>query len=214
LEFLHHIEDAYFWPFIDSIYNGFGWLGVVIMMAIESCMIPLPSEIIMPLAGDYLVNDPNNWGGIMFAGLMGAIGCTIGSMAGYWIGALGGRPILEKYGKYVLIRMHHLHTAERWFEKYGEATAFFSRLLPVVRTFVSFPAGVARMNFVKFCVYTFLGSFPWCAALAWAGAMWSPREIREAMRPYDIPIVAIILALVLYFVVRNWRSRRQTPEAA
>jgi membrane protein DedA with SNARE-associated domain len=214
LEFLHFIEDQYFWPFIDSIYNGFGWLGVVIMMAIESCMIPLPSEIIMPLAGDYLVQDPNNWGGILLAGLFGAIGCTIGSIAGYWLGALGGRPILEKYGKYVLIRMHHLHTAERWFEKYGEATAFFSRLIPVVRTFISFPAGVARMNFIKFCVYTFLGSFPWCMVLAWAGAMWSPREIREAMRPYDIPIVAIILALVLLFVFRSWRNRRQTAEAA
>jgi membrane protein DedA with SNARE-associated domain len=214
LEFLHTIENQYFWPFIDSIYNGFGWVGVVIMMAIESCMIPLPSEIIMPLAGDYLVQDPNNWGGILLAGLFGATGCTIGSIAAYWLGALGGRPLLEKYGKYVLIRMHHLHTAEQWFQKYGEATAFFSRLLPVVRTFVSFPAGVARMNFIKFCIYTFLGSFPWCVVLAWAGAMWSPRDIREALRPYDVPIVAILLALVLYFIVRSWRNRRQTAQTA
>lgn len=213
MEFLHYIEDHYFWPFIDSIYNGFGWFGVVIMMAIESCMIPLPSVIIMPLAGDYLVNDPNNWGGIMLAGLLGAIGCTIGSIAGYWIGALAGRPILEKYGKYVLIKMHHLHVAERWFDKYGGATAFFSRLLPVVRTFISFPAGVARMNFWKFCIYTFLGSFPWCAGLAWAGAMWSAPAVREALRPFDIPIILIILALVLYFAVHNWRNRRQTMGA-
>jgi membrane protein DedA with SNARE-associated domain len=222
LEFLHHIEDAYIWPFIDGIYNTFGWLGVVIMMAIESACIPLPSEIIMPLAGQYLITGVGNtwigsseqWWSVLLAGFYGAVGCTIGSIIAYWVGALGGRPLIEKYGKYILISKHHLHTADRWFEKYGEATVFFSRLLPVVRTFISFPAGVARMNFGKFVLYSFVGSLPWCAALALAGAVWQPRVIREALRPFDIPIIIAILALVGWFVIRNWRNRRQAATAA
>jgi membrane protein DedA with SNARE-associated domain len=215
LEFIHHIEDAYIWPFIQNIYDSFQWLGVVIMMAIESACIPLPSEIIMPLAGQYLIQRGDNWVGILLAGFYGALGCTIGSILAYWVGAKGGRPIVEKYGKYVLINKHHLHTADKWFEKHGEATAFFSRLLPVVRTFISFPAGVARMNFAKFVIYTFLGSFPWSAGLAWAGAVWPPREIRNALRPFDIPIILIILALIAWFVIRAIRNRRQAKiEAA
>jgi membrane protein DedA with SNARE-associated domain len=209
LEFLHHIEDAYIWPFIQNIYESFQWIGVVIMMAIESACIPLPSEIIMPFAGAYLVKTGDNWVGILLAGFYGALGCTIGSILAYWVGAKGGRPIVEKYGKYVLINKHHLHTADRWFEKYGEATAFFSRLIPVVRTFISFPAGVSRMNFVKFVIYTFLGSFPWSAGLAWAGAVWDPRDIRNALRPFDIPIILVILALIAWFVFRTLRNRRQ-----
>jgi membrane protein DedA with SNARE-associated domain len=214
LEFIHHIEDAYVWPFIQGIYDTFGWFGVVIMMAIESACIPLPSEVIMPLAGQYLVTRGDNWAGILLAGFYGALGCTIGSIIAYWVGALGGRPLVEKYGKYLLINKHHLHTADRWFEKYGEATAFFSRLLPVIRTFISFPAGVARMNFGKFVIYTFLGSFPWSAGLAWAGAVWQPRAIREALRPFDIPIIAIVLLLIAWFVIRNLRNRRQPPGEA
>jgi membrane protein DedA with SNARE-associated domain len=213
LEFLHQIELEYIWPFIEGIYNGFGWLGVVIMMAIESACIPLPSEVVMPLAGQYLINGGGDLWGVLLAGFYGALGCTIGSTIAYWVGALGGRPLIEKYGKYVLINIHHLHTADRWFEKYGEATAFFSRLLPVIRTFISFPAGVARMNFGKFIIYTFLGSFPWSAGLAWAGAVWPPREIREALRPFDVPIVLILLALVVWFVVRNLRNRKKTTVA-
>jgi membrane protein DedA with SNARE-associated domain len=212
LGFLHQIEEA-IWTFAESLYHTFSWFGVVIMMAIESACIPLPSEVNLPLAGQYLVVRGDNWVGILEAGFFGALGCTIGSIIAYWVGALGGRPIVEKYGKYVLINKHHLHTADRWFEKYGEATAFFSRLVPVVRTFISFPAGVARMNFPKFVLFTFLGSFPWSAGLAWAGAVWQPREIREALRPFDIPIVIIILLLVGWFVYRNLRNRRR-PAAA
>ena len=214
MEFIHYLEDEFIWPFIEGVYHNFQWFGVVIMMAIESACIPLPSEVIMPLAGEYLIVTGDNWWGIFLAGFYGALGCTIGSIVAYWVGALGGRPIVEKYGKYLLISKHHLHTADRWFEKYGEATAFFSRLLPVVRTFISFPAGVARMNFPKFVIYTFLGSFPWSAGLAWAGAIWHPREIRETLRPFDIPIILVILALVAWFVIRNWRNRKQLKTAS
>lgn len=210
MEFLHNFEINTFWPFVQSVYDSLGWLGVVIMMAVESCNIPLPSEIIMPLAGQFLVKSNTNWFGIFEAGLYGGIGCTIGSIISYYIGALGGRPIIEKYGKYILIRKHHLHTADVWFEKYGEIAAFFARLLPVIRTFISFPAGVARMNLIKFILYTFLGSFIWSGVLAWAGATWQPESIRNAMRPFDIPIVLIIVALIAWFVIRNWRNRKQS----
>ena len=187
--FLNQLEEN-LWAFIHTFYTSAGWLGVVVMMTIESACIPLPSEVIMPLAGQELVQRADNWIGIFQAGLFGALGCTIGSIIAYWVGALGGRPLVEKYGKYILINKHHLHTADVWFEKYGEATAFFSRLMPVIRTFISFPAGVARMNFGKFVLYTFLGSFPWSAALAWAGAVWQPRAIREALRPLCGPRAA------------------------
>jgi membrane protein DedA with SNARE-associated domain len=217
LEFLHHLEDTYVWPFIDGVYGTFGWLGVIIMMAIESACIPLPSEVIMPLAGQELVHQADGsipFVNIIIAGFAGALGCTIGSIIAYWVGARGGRPLIERYGKYVLINMHHLETADRWFQKYGEATAFFSRLLPVIRTFISFPAGVARMNFTKFVIYTFLGSFPWSAGLAWAGAVWQPRQIREALRPFDVPIVIGIVILIAWFIFRSLRSRRQGNSAA
>ncbi len=200
------------WDFLSSFYHTVSWFGVVVMMAIESACIPLPSEIIMPLAGQELVVRPDNWLGILEAGIFGGLGCTIGSIIAYWVGALGGRPLVEKYGKYILINKHHLHTADQWFGKYGEATAFFSRLLPVIRTFISFPAGVARMNFPKFVIFTFLGSFPWSAGLAWAGATWHPRDIREALRPLDIPIVLVILALIAWFIIRNWRNRGQAGQ--
>jgi membrane protein DedA with SNARE-associated domain len=180
-------------------------------MAIESACIPLPSEVIMPLAGGFLVH---SWGDLVIAGLAGAVGCTLGSALAYWVGALGGRPLIERYGKYILINPHHLDTADRWFARWGEATAFFSRLVPVVRTFISFPAGVARMNFPKFLLFTFLGSFPWSFLLAWAGWNWNPRAVREAMRPFDIPIAIVILALVAWFVVRSLRERRAAPPAA
>jgi len=210
--FLSQIEEA-LWTFLDGLYHTFSWLGVVIMMAFESAGIPLPSEIIMPLAGQYLVTSSTNWGGLLAAGFFGALGCTIGSIIAYWIGALGGRPLVEKYGKYILINKEHLHTADRWFAKYGEATAFFSRFVPVVRTFISFPAGIARMNFPKFVIFTFVGSFFWAAGLAWAGATWQPRAIREAMRPFDLPIAIIIVLLVAWFLFRNFRNRRQAKSA-
>jgi membrane protein DedA with SNARE-associated domain len=144
-----------------------------------------------------------------WAGWWGAVGCTLGSVFTYWVGAKGGRPLLEKYGKYVLIRTHDIEVADQWFGKYGEHTAFFSRLLPVVRTFISLPAGVARMNFVKFTVWTFTGSFVWCWVLGWAGYVFGEHweRVREAMRPFDIPIIAVVLVLVGFFIYRRLKAR-------
>jgi len=192
-----------------QLYSSVGWLGVFLALTIESAAIPLPSEVTMPLAGWLLVQDKGlGVSGIVLAGVIGALGNVVGSWITYGIGAVGGRPLLLKYGKYVLISPHHIDLADRWFAEKGEATAFFSRLLPVVRTFISIPAGIARMNFLRFTVYTFLGSFIWCAALAAVGystgANWE--RIRNAMRPFDYPIVVLVVIAFVVFVVRGRRK--------
>jgi len=146
--------------------SALGYPGVVLMMGIESACIPLPSEIIMPFSG-YLVYTGRF--GLWEVATAGAIGCVVGSLVAYWVGMYGGRPVIEKYGRYVLISLHDLDIADRWFARRGELIVFGSRLLPVIRTFIAFPAGVARMNLGRFIVYTFLGSFPWCLGLAYVG---------------------------------------------
>lgn len=152
--------------FVIATIAKFGYTGVALMMAIESACIPLPSEIIMPFAG-YLVSSGvfNIW----LAGFAGAVGCVLGSVLAYWVGFYGGRTAIEKYGKYILMSHHDLEVADRFFTKYGSSAIFFSRLMPVIRTFISLPAGIARMDFKKFVVYTFTGSLPWCLGLAWIG---------------------------------------------
>jgi membrane protein DedA with SNARE-associated domain len=152
--------------FIVATISLLGYGGVVLLMAIESACIPLPSEIIMPFSG-YLVSrgEMNLW----LVGLAGAVGCVLGSMVAYWVGMYGGRPLIEKYGRYLLISHHDLDLADRWFAKYGEVIVFVSRLLPAIRTFIAFPAGVARMNVPRFIIYTFAGSLPWCIGLAYVG---------------------------------------------
>jgi membrane protein DedA with SNARE-associated domain len=196
--------------FLQNLIQTVGWAGIVLAMAIESACIPLPSEVTMPLAGWMLIQAKglSVWH-TLWAGWWGAVGCTLGSVFTYWVGAKGGRPLLEKYGKYVLIRTHEIEVADRWFAKYGEHTAFFSRLLPVVRTFISLPAGVARMNFVKFTVWSFTGSFIWCWVLGWAGYVFGEHweRVRDAMRPFDIPIVVVVLALVGFFIYRRLKAR-------
>src|SRR5689334_22345976 len=143
--------------FIVATISTLGYAGVVLLMAVESACIPLPSEVIMPFSG-YLVYTGrfNLWA----VGVAGALGCVVGSWVAYFVGAYGGRRVIEKYGRYVLISRHDLDLADRWFASYGEVIVFASRLLPVVRTFIAFPAGVARMNLTRFTLYTFLGSLP------------------------------------------------------
>ncbi len=152
--------------FIVAVISKMGYMGIVLLMAIESACIPLPSEIIMPFAG-YLVSrgEMSLW----WVGVAGTVGCVLGSLVAYWAGMYGGRPFVEKYGKYILLSRHDLDIADRWFAKYGEAIVFVSRLLPAIRTFIAFPAGVARMNLTRFVIYTFAGSLPWCLGLAYIG---------------------------------------------
>lgn len=152
---------------------------------------------------------------ILLGGFYGGLGCTIGSVITYWLGALGGRPLIERYGRYVLISKHDMELADRWFEKYGEYTAFFSRLLPIIRTFISLPLGMTRMNFPKFTLLSFIGSFIWSGALAWAGFAFGEhwREVRELMRPFDIPIAIMLLALVALFFYRHVKRNRDEVTA-
>lgn len=198
--------------FLQNLIQTIGWAGIVLAMAIESACVPLPSEVTMPLAGWMLIQAKGlSVLHTFWAGWWGAVGCTIGSVFTYWVGAKGGRPFLEKYGKYFLVRAHDIEVADRWFSKYGEHTAFFSRLLPVVRTFISLPAGIARMNFIKFSVWSFVGSFIWCWALGWGGyvlgAHWE--RVRDLMRPFDIPIVIIVGVAGGVFIYRRLKTRRQ-----
>lgn len=202
--------------FIYHIYQTIGWPGVVLLMAIESACIPLPSEIIMPLAGWMLIaNRGLGIGYLALAGLAGAIGNLIGSLIAYWIGYHGGVSFLKRYGKYILISNHDIERASHWFDKYGEWIVFLSRLVPVVRTFISLPAGIARMKMGRFVLYSFVGSFPWSFALAYGGYVLGQNweRIREVIRPFDIPILGVFLALVIFFVV--WRLRQlrdSTPQ--
>lgn len=183
---------------IMSVISTMGYGGIVLLMAIESACIPLPSEIIMPFAG-FLVSkgEMTLWG----IALAGAIGCVVGSIPAYYLGMLGGRPLAEKFGKYVLISKKDLDMADRWFKHHGEIIIFIGRLLPGVRTFIAFPAGVARMNMTKFIVYTFIGSFIWCGVLGYvgmkAGEHWEDLKVYFHQFHYFI-IAAGVIFLVLY----------------
>lgn len=203
---------------IARVYDSIGWPGVVALMAIESASMPLPSELIMPLSGWMLIQAKglSQWY-VLLAGFYGAVGNLLGSLAAYWVGARGGRPLLERYGRYVLITRRDLEMADRWFVRYGSWAVFLSRLLPVVRTFISLPAGVARVPLLRFSVLTFAGSFPWSVGLAWGGYLLGENweGLRRVMRPFDIPIIAAVVAIVAYYVVRRIRhlraqSRHQT----
>ena len=183
-------------------------------MTLESTCIPVPSEIIMPLAGWMLVESAGlGIGDIILAGLCGATGNVFGSLISYWIGDKGGIPFLRRYGKYILISNHDLERTNHWFAKYGDWITFVARFIPGVRTFISLPAGIARMNLGKFSAYAFLGSFIWSAALAYGGYLLGQNweKIRAAMRPFDYPILSAFLVLVIVFVWMRLRSRTSSP---
>lgn len=201
---------------ITSAISHAGYAGVFVLMAIESACIPIPSEIIMTFSGYlvYLGRFQLEW-----VAVAGALGCNAGSIVAYAVGAYGGRPLAERYGRFLLITRRDLEMADRWFDRYGSSAVFVARLLPVVRTFIALPAGVARMNFLRFNIYTFLGSLPWCWALAYAGmklgAHW------EAIGPYfhrfDAWFLAAIGAAFVWFIYHRWSHRiavtadRDTP---
>ena len=195
-------------PFLTNLYGAVGYLGVMLAMAIESAMIPLPSELILPFAG-FMVSDPSRIEPITNAPwnfwivvIVATIGNTIGSLISYAIGAYGGRPFLERYGRYVLIRPHEIEVADRFFRDHGAATVFVGRLLPIVRTFISFPAGVARMPLGKFIVYSTAGAAIWSAVLVYAGVQlgshWT--DIRKALQPFDMLIAVVVVIGALFLL--------------
>lgn len=199
--------------FTESTISGMGYLGVVILMAIESACIPLPSELIMPYSG-YLAYEGHF--GLVGCGLAGAAGCVAGSLVAYWLGAYGGRPLVERYGRYVLVSRRDLDRADAWFHRWGLWTAFISRLLPVVRTFISFPAGIARVPVIPFATLTFAGSFPWCLVLAWCGyklaEQW--KTIKHFFHGADVAIGALIAVGVAWWIwhgVHELRSEARPP---
>ena len=188
--------------FIISVIEQLGYAGVFVGMTLESVGLPIPSEIIMPFAG-YVVWE----GGLTLIGITiaGTLGCLAGSLIAYYIGLWGGRPLLERYGKYVLISKRELDLADKWFDKYGDRAVFVSRLLPVVRTYISFPAGIVKMDVKKFSLYTVLGSLPWCFGLAYIGVLLGPHweDIKGLFRYLDIAVIVGIIALVVYLIYRR-----------
>jgi membrane protein DedA with SNARE-associated domain len=205
---------------ITNLYISTGLLGLVLAMAIESCCIPLPSEIVLPVAGllvaqHKLLPGVSTPEGVILIALAGSIGCLIGSTIAYGIGYKGGRPLMFKYGRYVLISQHDAERADRFFQRWGGATAFFSRLLPVVRTYISLPAGITKMPFLKFCLYSFAGSFPWCLLLAYAGVVLEGNmtAIEPYYKSFEYVIVALIVVLIVLYIwqhIRNDRRARAT----
>ncbi|QIK77664.1 DedA family protein [Sphingomonas piscis] len=188
-----------------------GYVGVALLMGIESACIPLPSEIIMPFAG-YLVSTGEFT--LIGAATAGAIGCNLGSTVAYYVAVYGGRPAIERWGPYLLIRPADMDKAERLFDKYGSLMVFVGRLLPVIRTFIAFPAGLARMRMLPFQVYTFVGSWIWCYALAYVGfvlgAEWnSSPTLKSWFHALDALIVLIVLAGAGWFLWSHWPSRNR-----
>ena len=209
--------------FITDIVLRFGYLAVFVLMLLESACIPIPSEITMlfggALANRVFVEEVAAAGAepldFWLVALMGAVGNLVGSWLAYWVGLMGGRPMIDRWGKYVLLRQHDVERAERWFERYGEAIVFTSRLLPVVRTFISLPAGVARMPFWRFTIYTFLGCIPWSIALAWGGFALGSRWhlVDRYMRPVMIVVAVLVLAAVAWWVIVRLGQRRRARES-
>jgi membrane protein DedA with SNARE-associated domain len=209
---IHHlIEIVGLW--IQHVIASGGYFAVAGLMAIESACIPLPSEVIMPFAGSLTGAGPLTLWGVAFAG---AIGCVLGSIPAYYLGQYGGRPIILRYGKYVLISHHDLDLADRLFERHGQGIVFVARLLPVIRTFIAFPAGVARMPMGRFIVYTFVGSLPWCLGLAYAGQKLADHW--EALKPIfhasDGVIVVLGVGFVAFWIWRHLRRGQREVTAA
>lgn len=195
--------------FTIAVISKGSYLGVMALMAIESACIPLPSEIIMPFAG-YLVykGEFNLW----WAATAGALGCNLGSVIAYEIGYFGGRPLVEKYGARVFVTERELAMADNFFLRFGTTAVFIGRLLPVIRTFIALPAGIAKMPRLKFHIYTFAGSWPWCLGLAWLGMklgeQWhTDPQLRQWFHRLDAVIVALLLAGLAWFLWSHLKHR-------
>lgn len=208
-------------PFTLQMYDAVGYLGVAIAVALETIVAPIPSEIILPMAGwkvsqsavDPSVREPLTglpWNLPLAVGLATA-GSLVGAVVGYFIGAWGGRPVLDRYGRYVGIGAEDLDRADRWFERWGSWAVFIGRMVPLVRTFVSYPAGISRMPLPRFLLFTTLGSVPWNLALIYAGFLVGENYpvIEETIKPYEYVIYAIVIALVVVLVARFWWGKRE-----
>lgn len=204
---------AYIVQFVTHVIQAGGYAGIAALMGIESACIPLPSEIIMPFAGYVVYKGRLN---LYWVATAGALGCNLGSLVAYWIGAKGGRPLVERYGKWVLMNHHDLDRMTFFFGKYGSITVLLARLLPVVRTFIAFPAGIAKMPQLRFHIYTFVGSWPWCLGLAYAGMKlgesWDDPHspFHEIFHRFHTAIIVLLLIGIVWFV---WSHLKRVREA-
>ena len=211
IEFLQH--------FITDYVAQYGYVAIFVLMVLESACIPIPSEVTMVFGGALVSAPflaPDQQLDFVTVALVGTLGNLVGSWLAYWVGYAGGRPLVHRWGRYVLLRPDEIDRAHDWFEKHGEAAVFFSRLIPVVRTFISLPAGVARMPFVKFTVYTLLGCLPWSFALTFAGyklgTHWE--SVERIIRPFALVIAVLLGLLVVWWVGRRVRDVRSHPVEA
>jgi membrane protein DedA with SNARE-associated domain len=201
--------------FIIAVISGGGYFGIIALMAIESACIPLPSEVIMPFSGYLVYLGRFN---LLWVATVGAIGCNLGSLIAYEVGYYGGRPLVEKYGSYIWLSERELNLADHFFKRFGSATVFFSRLLPVIRTFIALPAGVARMPRLRFHIYTFIGSWPWCLGLAWVGLKLGEKwdtdpRLKMWFHRFDALIAAAILIAAVWFIYSRWQHRIKTQHS-
>lgn len=186
-----------------------GYASVFVLMALQSACIPIPSEVIMPLAGSVLAS--TQWQLILLA-TVASLASNIGSIPAYWVGAKGGRPMVERFGSYVLLSKRDLDRAQSFFEKYGSITVLVGRMLPIVRTFIALPAGIAKMNQVRFHIYTFIGSWPWCYALAYLGmklgdGFRNNPKFKEVFDRFHVAVEVLLLVGVVWFVWTHWKNR-------
>jgi membrane protein DedA with SNARE-associated domain len=199
---------------VSAIASG-GYTSVILLMAIQSACIPIPSEVIMPLAGYALAH--SQWDLIILA-TVASLASNLGSIPAYWVGARGGRPMVERYGSYLLLSRHDLDRVDHFFDRFGSIAVLIGRMLPIVRTFIAFPAGVAKMNQLRFHIYTFIGSWPWCYALAWVGmklgTTWNtdPR-FKEIFHRFHLAVEVVLVVGFLWFVISHWKNRIRTENA-
>lgn len=189
-----------------------GYAGIAALMTLNSCGIPIPSELIMPFSGYLVYLGRFN---LFLVAIVGSLGCNLGSAVAYWIGARGGRPLVERYGKWVLMSHHDLDRMTKFFEKYGSIAILAGRMMPLVQTYVAFPAGIGRMPRLRFHIYTTLGSFTWYFCLAWIGMKlgesWNtdPR-LQEAFHRFHLAVELAILAFVVWFLwahIKRWKKQ-------
>ncbi len=186
-----------------------GYASVFVLMAIQSACIPIPSEAIMPLAGYALAHTQMQ---LILLATLASLASNIGSIPAYWVGAKGGRPMVERYGSYIMLSKRDLDMVDHFFARFGSITVLIGRMLPIIRTFIAFPAGIAKMNKVRFHIYTFVGSWPWCYALAYAGmklgAAWNtdPR-FQQIFHRFHLAVEAVLLVGILWFVWTHWKNR-------
>lgn len=189
-----------------------GYVSVVVLMAIQSACIPIPSEVIMPLAGYALAHNQID---LILLATVASLASNLGSIPAYWVGARGGRPMVERYGSMMLLSRRDLDLVDHFFARFGSITVLIGRMLPIVRTFIAFPAGVAKMNQLRFHIYTFIGSWPWCYALAYIGmklgAQWNTNpRFKEVFHRFHLGVELVLIVGFVWFVVSHWKNRIRT----